>query len=66
MSNQINGIRPDRLGFIKHEVVDLLEENNVREEVISQVVQLMTELKELASNQKPDYLSEVRQRKGNP
>lgn len=58
MSNQINGFRPDRLGLIKHEIVDLLEDNNVPDEVIAQVVRLITEVKTLASNQKADYLSE--------
>ncbi|EXR21470.1 hypothetical protein [Acinetobacter baumannii] len=60
MSNQINGFRPDRLSLIKYEVVDLLEENNVPDEVIGQVVRLIAEVKTLASNQKPDYLSEKR------
>ena len=60
MSNQINGFRPDRLSLIKHEVVDLLEENNVPDEVIGQVVRLIAEVKTLASNQKADYLSEKR------
>ncbi|MEW0968179.1 hypothetical protein AB0T07_02530 [Acinetobacter baumannii] len=58
MSNQINGFRPDRLSLIKYEIVDLLEENNVPEKVIGQVVRLIAEVKTLASNQKPDYLSE--------
>lgn len=58
VSNQINGFRPDRLSLIKYEVVDLLEENNMPEEVIGQVVRLITEIKTLASNQKADYLSE--------
>ena len=60
MSNQINGIRVERIDLIKHEVVDILEENNVPESVIGQVVRLMTELKTLAENQKPDYLAERR------
>ncbi|MCA4434143.1 MULTISPECIES: hypothetical protein [Acinetobacter] len=60
MSNQINGFRPDRLSLIKYEIVDLLEENNVPNEVIGQVVRLIAEVKALASNQKPDYLSEKR------
>ncbi|MDP7763604.1 hypothetical protein [Acinetobacter baumannii] len=60
MSDQINGFRPDRLSLIKHEIVDLLEDNNVPDEVIGQVVRLVTEVKTLASNQKPDYLSEKR------
>ncbi|SSS43190.1 Uncharacterised protein [Acinetobacter baumannii] len=60
MSNQINGLRPDRLSLIKHEVVDLLEENSVPDEVIGKVVRLITEVKTLASNQKADYLSEKR------
>lgn len=60
MSNQINGFRPDRLSLIKYEIVDLLEENNVPNEVIGQVVRLIAEVKTLASNQKPDYLSEKR------
>ena len=60
MSNQINGIRVGRIDLIKHEVVDILEENNVPEQSISQVVRLMTELKALAENQKPDYLTERR------
>lgn len=45
---------------IKYEVVDLLEDYNVPESVISQIVHLMTELKTLAENQKPDYLTERR------
>lgn len=61
MSNQINGFRTERIGFIKLEVVEILEENNVPEEAIGQVVRLMTELKTLAENQKPDYLTERRQ-----
>ena len=60
MSNQINGIRAERVDLIKHEVVDILEENNVPEQSIGQVVRLMTELKTLAENQKPDYLTERR------
>lgn len=60
MSNQINGIRVERIDLIKHEVVDILEENNVPEQSIGQVVRLMTELKTLAQNQKPDYLTEKR------
>ncbi|WP_336943118.1 hypothetical protein [Acinetobacter modestus] len=60
MGNQINGFRVERIGLIKHEVVDILEENNVPESVIGQVVRLMTELKTLAENQKPDYLTERR------
>ncbi len=60
MSNQINGFRVERIGFIKLEVVEILEENNVPEEAIGQVVRLMTELKTLAENQKPDYLTERR------
>ena len=51
MSNQINGFRVERIGFIKLEVVEILEENNVPEEAIGQVVRLMTELKTLAENQ---------------
>ena len=60
MSNQINGFRVERIGFIKLEVVEILEENNVPEQAIGQVVRLMTELKNLAENQKPDYLTERR------
>ena len=60
MSNQINGFRVERIRFIKLEVVEILEENNVPEEAIGQVVRLMTELKTLAENQKPDYLAERR------
>jgi len=60
MSNQINGFRTERIGFIKLEVVEILEENNVPEEAIGKVVRLMTELKTLAENQKPDYLAERR------
>ena len=60
MSNQINGFRVERICFIKLEVVEILEENNVPEEAIGQVVRLMTELKTLAENQKPDYLTERR------
>ena len=60
MSNQINGFRVERIRFIKLEVVEILEENNVPEEAIGQVVRLMTELKTLAENQKPDYLTERR------
>ena len=60
MSNQINGFRVERIGFIKLEVVEILEENNVSEQVIGQIVRLMTELKTLAENQKPDYLAERR------
>lgn len=60
MSNQINGFRTERIGFIKLEVVEILEENKVPEEAIGQVVRLMTELKTLAENQKPDYLTERR------
>lgn len=60
MSNQINGFRAERIGFIKLEVVEILEENNVPEQAIGQVVRLMTELKTLAENQKPDYLAERR------
>ncbi|MCH7307814.1 hypothetical protein MMO38_06625 [Acinetobacter sp. NIPH 1852] len=60
MSNQINGIRVERIDLIKHEVVDILEENNMSEQSIGQVVRLMTELKTLAENQKPDYLTERR------
>ncbi|WP_151791356.1 hypothetical protein [Acinetobacter soli] len=63
MSNQINGIRVERLNSIKYEVIELLEDNKVQDEVISQIVSLMTELKELAANQKPDYLTEARKRK---
>ena len=58
MSNQINGFRAERIGFIKLEVVEILEENNVPEQAIGQVVRLMNELKTLAENQKPDYLAE--------
>ena len=58
MSNQINGFRVERIGLIKLEVVEILEENNVPEEAIGQVVRLMNELKTLAENQKPDYLAE--------
>lgn len=60
MSNQINGFRVERIGFIKLEVVEILEENNVPEEAIGQVVRLMTELKTLAENKKPDYFAEKR------
>ena len=60
MSNQINGIRVERIDLIKHEVVDILEENNVHEQAIGQVVRLMAELKTLAENKKPDYLTERR------
>lgn len=60
MSNQINGIRVGRIDLIKHEVVDILEENNVHEQAISKIVRLMAELKTLAENQKPDYLTERR------
>lgn len=60
MSNQINGFRTERIGFIKLEVVEILEENNVPEQAIGQIVRLMTELKTLAENQKPDYLTERR------
>lgn len=60
MKNQINGFRAERIGLIKLEVVEILEENNVPEEVIGKVVRLMTELKTLAENQKPDYLTERR------
>lgn len=60
MSNQINGFRVERIGLIKLEVVELLEENNVSEQVIGQIVRLMTELKTLAENKKPDYLTERR------
>lgn len=60
MSNQINGFRAERTGFIKLEVVEILEENNVPEQAIGQVVRLMAELKTLAENQKPDYLTERR------
>ncbi|WPO68758.1 hypothetical protein SDC64_07515 [Acinetobacter haemolyticus] len=60
MINQINGFRAERIGFIKLEVVEILEENNVPEQAIGQVVRLMTELKTLAENQKPDYLAEKR------
>jgi len=64
MSNQINGIRTERIALIKYEVIELLEDNKVKEEVISQIVRLIAELKELTANQKPDYLTEARQRKG--
>ncbi|MCU4406689.1 hypothetical protein [Acinetobacter junii] len=64
MSNQINGIRTKRIDLIKYEVIELLEDNKVKEEAISQIVRLMAELKKLAANQKPDYLTEARQRKG--
>ena len=60
MINQINGIRVERIDLIKHEVVDILEENSVPEQAIGQVVRLMTELKTLAENKKPDYLTERR------
>lgn len=60
MSNQMNGIRVERIDFIKYEVIELLEENNVHEQAIGQVVRLMTELKTLAESQKPDYLTERR------
>ena len=60
MSNQINGFRVERIGFIKLEVVEILEEYNVPEQAIGQVVRLMAELKTLAENQKPDYLTERR------
>ena len=60
MSNQINGFRVERIRFIKLEVVEILEENNVPEEAVGQVVRLMAELKTLAENQKPDYLAERR------
>ena len=56
----MNGIRVERIDLIKHEVVDILEENNVHEQAISKIVRLMTELKTLAENQKPDYLTERR------
>lgn len=64
MSNQINGIRVERIDFIKYEVIELLEDNKVKEGDISRIVRLMAELKELAANQKPDYLTEARQKKG--
>ncbi|MCM1958161.1 hypothetical protein NCZ17_02085 [Acinetobacter modestus] len=64
MSNQINGIRAERIDFIKYEVIELLEDNKVKEGDISRIVRLMAELKELAANQKPDYLTEARQKKG--
>ena len=61
MKNQINGFRTERIGFIKLEVVEILEENNVPEQAIGQAVRLMNELKTLAENQKPDYLAERRE-----
>lgn len=61
---EINGIRIERIDSIKYEVIEILEDIKVQDEVINQIVRLMAELKELAANQKPDYLTEARQKKG--